>query len=103
MPRKKTEEVAAQEPVTQEQTEQPAPKKTPKKTSKKATQTAPVQKKLRVTLVKSPIGNPTRQKLTVKALGFGHVNQSIVHPDNPSVRGMIFKVSHLVRVEEVEE
>jgi large subunit ribosomal protein L30 len=60
-------------------------------------------KKLRVTLVKSAIGNPWPQKRTVKALGFRRLNQTIVHPDNPSVRGMIFKVSHLVRVEEVEE
>jgi len=60
-------------------------------------------KKLRVTLVKSPIGNQTRQKLTVKALGLNHVNQTIVHPDNPSVRGMIFKVSHLLKVEEIQE
>ncbi len=62
-----------------------------------------VQKKLRVTLVKSPIGNQQRQKLTVKALGFQHLNESIVHPDNPSIRGMIYKVRHLVRVEEVQE
>ena len=59
--------------------------------------------KLRVTLVKSPIGNQQRQKLTVKALGFQHLNESIVHPDNPSIRGMIYKVRHLVRVEEVVE
>ncbi len=61
------------------------------------------EKKLRVTLVKSPIGNPQNQKLTVKALGFRHLNESIVHPDNPSIRGMIYKVRHLVRVEEVAE
>ena len=61
-----------------------------------------VEKKLRITLVKSPIGNPQRQKLTVHALGFQHLNESIVHPDNPSIRGMIYKVRHLVRVEEVE-
>ncbi len=63
----------------------------------------PVEKKLRVTLVKSPIGNQQRMKLTVKALGFQHLNESIVHPDNPSIRGMIYKVRHLVRVEEVQE
>ncbi len=62
-----------------------------------------VQKKLRVTLVKSPIGNQQRQKLTVKALGFQHLNESIIHPDNPSIRGMIYKVRPLVRVEEVQE
>ncbi len=61
------------------------------------------EKKLRVTLVKSPIGNQIRQKLTVKALGLTKMHQTIVHPDNPSVRGMIFKVSHLVEVEEITE
>ena len=68
--------------------------------AKKAEKT---ETKLRVTLVKSPIGNQQRQKLTVKALGFQHLNESIVHPDNPSIRGMIYKVRHLVRVEEVQE
>ena len=61
------------------------------------------EKKLRVTLVKSPIGNPNRQKLTVRALGFSRLNETVTHPDNPSVRGMIYKVRHLVRVEEVQE
>lgn len=61
------------------------------------------EKKLRVTLVKSPIGSQTRQKLTVKALGLTKLHATITHPDNPSIRGMIFKVSHLVKVEEVTE
>ena len=61
------------------------------------------EKKLRVTLVKSPIGNQTRHKLTVKALGFHRIRQVITHPDNPQVRGMIAKVIHLVAVEEVKE
>ncbi len=61
------------------------------------------EKKLRVRLVKSPIGTQNRHKLTVKALGLRHVNDVIVHPDNQSVRGMIFKVSHLLEVEEVAE
>jgi large subunit ribosomal protein L30 len=62
----------------------------------------PVENKLRVTLVKSPIGNQIRQKRTVLALGFKRVNQTIEHPDNPAVRGMIEKVIHLVSVEEVK-
>jgi large subunit ribosomal protein L30 len=61
------------------------------------------EKKLRVTLVKSSIGNQIRHKRTVLALGLNHLNATIVHPDNQSVRGMIFKVKHLVKVEEVEE
>jgi large subunit ribosomal protein L30 len=57
-------------------------------------------KTLRITLVKSPIGYSKRQKGTVKALGFKRVNQSVEHEDSPVIRGMIAKVSHLVRVEE---
>jgi large subunit ribosomal protein L30 len=61
------------------------------------------EKKLKVTLVKSPIGSQIRHKRTVSALGLNHLNATIVHPDNLSVRGMIFKVKHLIKVEEVEE
>ena len=61
------------------------------------------EKKLKVTLNKGMAGKPMQQRLTVKALGLKRIRQSIVHPDNPSVRGMIFKVSHLVTVEEVSE
>ncbi|MGE5507659.1 MAG: 50S ribosomal protein L30 [Chitinophagales bacterium] len=58
--------------------------------------------KLKVTWVKSSIGEPQDQKDTVKALGLRKMGQSAVLPDNPAVRGMIFKVKHLVAVEEVE-
>lgn len=57
-------------------------------------------KKIRVTLVKSPIGYNKRQKATVKALGLRRINHTVEHTDNPAVRGMLFKVSHLVKVEE---
>jgi large subunit ribosomal protein L30 len=60
------------------------------------------EKKLRVTLVKSPIGYNKRQKATVKALGLGRMNSSVVHDDTPPVRGMINKIIHLVKVEEIE-
>ena len=59
-------------------------------------------KKLRVTLVKSPIGYTKRQKGTVKALGLRKLNSSVIHDDTPPIRGMIDKVSHLVQVEEIE-
>lgn len=59
-------------------------------------------KKLRVTLVKSPIGQSVFIKKTASALGLMHLNSTIDHPDNASVRGMLFKVRHLVRVEEIE-
>ena len=60
------------------------------------------EKKLRVTLVRSPIGYPKPQKATVRALGLGKMNSSVVHNDTPPIRGMIQKVIHLVKVEEVE-
>lgn len=57
-------------------------------------------KKLKITLVKSPIGYNKRQKGTVAALGLKKINQTVEHDDNPVIRGMIAKVSHLVSVEE---
>ena len=58
--------------------------------------------KLRVTLVKSGIGYGQDQKRTLKALGFRRMNQSVVHEDSSSIRGMITKVRHLVKVEETK-
>lgn len=58
-------------------------------------------KKLHITLVKSPIGYSRRQKGTVKALGLRRLHQSVVQEDNPVIRGMITKVSHLVEVKEL--
>jgi large subunit ribosomal protein L30 len=56
---------------------------------------------VRVTLVRSPIGYPERQKRTVRTLGLRRMHQSVEHVDSPSLRGMIAKVSHLVEVEEL--
>ena len=56
---------------------------------------------LKITLVKSTIGAKPKQKLNVEALGLGKLNSSVVQKDNPAIRGMINKVSHLVKVEEV--
>ena len=58
--------------------------------------------KIKVKLVKSPIGYAKDQKATVKALGLGKLNSEIIKEDNPAVRGQIFKVKHLVSVEEVK-
>jgi large subunit ribosomal protein L30 len=55
--------------------------------------------KLRITLVKSTIGQIENQKLTVKALGLRRMHQTVIRPDTPSVRGMVYTVRHLVRVE----
>ncbi|MFC2070628.1 50S ribosomal protein L30 [Chloroflexota bacterium] len=55
---------------------------------------------LNITWVKSAIGYEKDQKRTLKALGFRRLNQSITHQDSASIRGMINKVRHLVKVEE---
>ena len=55
--------------------------------------------KLRITWFKSSIGYEESQKRTLTALGFHRLNQSIVHEDSSSIRGMINKVRHLVKVE----
>ena len=55
--------------------------------------------KLRITWVKSSIGYAQEQKRTLKALGLRRLNQSVVHDDSLSVRGMVTKVRHLVKVE----
>ena len=60
-----------------------------------------IMAQLKVTLKKSTIGCPQDQKDTVKALGLGKLNSTTMKPDNAAVRGMIFKVKHLVTVEEV--
>ncbi|MGH7458883.1 MAG: 50S ribosomal protein L30 [Longimicrobiaceae bacterium] len=56
--------------------------------------------KVRVQQVKSGIGAPGKQRATLEALGLRH-QKSVVHDDNPAIRGMIFQVRHLVRVTEL--
>lgn len=56
---------------------------------------------LKITLKRSLIGRPQNQRETVKALGLGKVQSSVVKPDNAAIKGMINTVSHLVDVEEV--
>ncbi len=58
--------------------------------------------KLRITWVKSSIGYAKDQKVTVRTLGLRRLNQTVEQDDNPAIRGMVHKVRHLVRVEEVE-
>lgn len=57
--------------------------------------------KLKVTLVKSVIGSSETQRATVKTLGLNKLNSSSEHNDTPQIRGMIRKIEHLVKVEEV--
>ena len=57
---------------------------------------------LKIKLVKSPIGYAQNQKDTVKALGLRKIGQEVVRPDNAPISGMVFKVKHLVSVEETK-
>ena len=61
-----------------------------------------MSKKLRIELVRSVIDRPYRQKRTVKALGLRKLHNVVIQPDNPQIRGMINKVKHLVKVEEID-
>jgi len=62
----------------------------------------PVSKKLKITQTKSGIGALKRHRATLVALKLTHHQKSVVHDDTPQIRGMIFKVRHLVRVEEID-
>lgn len=67
-----------------------------------AEQTAPptAARKLRITLVRSPIGFSYKHKATVRALGLRKIRQTVEQSDTPVVRGMLAKVARLVKVEE---
>ena len=59
-------------------------------------------KKLKIKQVRSAIGRKPDQKLTIRALGIRRLHQVVVHNDSPQIRGMIYKVKHLLSVEEAE-
>ena len=59
-------------------------------------------KNLKITQEKSVIGTPQTQRATMASLGLKKIRQSVIHPDNPAVRGQVQKVRHLVSVEEVD-
>ncbi len=58
---------------------------------------------LKITYVKSGIGYSKDQRTTVRSLGLRKLHQSVVHQDTPVIRGMVFKVKHLVKVEELDD
>ena len=60
------------------------------------------EKTLRITLVRSPIGYPERQKRTVRALGLRKLHQTIEKPDTENLRGMLASVNHLLLIEDQE-
>jgi len=59
-------------------------------------------KQLQITLKRSLIGRPETQRIVVKTLGLRKVNQTVVHNDNPAIRGMVEKVNHLLEVTEID-
>ncbi|NLW25473.1 MAG: 50S ribosomal protein L30 [Clostridia bacterium] len=61
-----------------------------------------MSKKIKVTLVKSVIGRPERQRKVIQTLGLRKLNSSVIHEDTPAIRGMVNAVSHLVEVKEIE-
>jgi large subunit ribosomal protein L30 len=53
---------------------------------------------LAITLVRSPIGRPAKHKLVVKGLGFRKLQQTVIRPDSPAIRGMVNMICHMVKV-----
>ena len=61
-----------------------------------------MMEQIKITLTRSLIGYPQDQRANVKALGLGEIGTSVVKNDTSTIRGMIHKVEHLVKVEKVE-
>lgn len=57
--------------------------------------------KIKITLVKSSIGSTKHQKLILESLGLGKMNSSVEHEANPQIVGMVNKMKHLIKVEEI--
>jgi len=57
------------------------------------------EKKIKITLLKSPIARPGKHKVVLTGLGLKKLNHSVVRLDTPEIRGMVNKVSHLIKVE----
>ncbi|SDJ08500.1 50S ribosomal protein L30 [Natribacillus halophilus] len=57
--------------------------------------------KLEITLTRSLIGRPEDQRVTVRTLGLRKLHHSVIQNDEPAIRGMVNKVSHLVNVKEI--
>ncbi len=59
-----------------------------------------VEKKIKITLTGSPIGRPEKQHRVLRGLGLRKLGRSVIREDTPAIRGMVAKVSHMVKVEE---
>lgn len=58
-------------------------------------------KKIRIKLVRSPVGQKPSHRLTIKALGLKRLNHTVEHYDTPQIRGMVARVRHLISVEQI--
>ncbi len=74
-----------------------------KNTASKKEKTKSPEKNIKVRLARSLVGRPQSQREIVRGLGLRKVNSTAIRKDCPEIRGMIFKVSHLVQVEELSE
>jgi large subunit ribosomal protein L30 len=72
------------------------------KDAKKKTGAVPA-KKLRIRLVRSLIGYPQNQRIVARGLGLRKINSEVVRPDSPEIRGMVNKITHVLKVEAIEE
>lgn len=61
-----------------------------------------MEKKLKITLIRSYIGRPQKQRKVLRGMGLEKLNRTVLLNDTPEIRGMIKKVCHLVSVEELE-
>lgn len=60
-------------------------------------------KLLKITQVKSEISQPEKQRQVLRGLGLGKLNRTVLRQDTPEIRGMIAKIPHLLKVEEMEK
>jgi large subunit ribosomal protein L30 len=74
-------------------------KTTPKPVRRKAAAPKAAAKTVKITLVRSPIGETYRHKATIRALGLRRIRQTVEQADTPQLRGMLAKVNHMVKVE----
>ena len=97
---KKTKKAAAAKPATKQKKAAAASKKDPVKKPASAKPKETTAKTVRVTQTGSPIGREASQRATLIGLGLNKMHKTRELEDTPSVRGMIKKVSHLVKIEE---
>lgn len=74
-----------------------------RKTVERKGKAKPVERHLKIKLVRSVVGHPRKQREVVKGLGLRKTNSEVIRKDCPEIRGMIGKISHLVNVEALEQ